>query len=246
MVTLRELYERFSSAVAYVDVELASGDRSIGTAFHVGEGVFLTARHVVADCKILKIATTVGRYVGDPDGNTTIHGEDGRFRWIAPSSGTLRSAPLLHPVETIDVAALLVDGIDAPAIPLGSHLDDWLNDEDFVLRKALVMGYPRVPLSKGPVLIASEAEINAVIDKYTGGHPHFIVSSVARGGFSGGPCLIDFDFALGLVTESLNRDQLPVELGYTSVVSVEPLFTCMASHGIVPACQKEGWGGTWG
>ncbi len=244
-MTPRKLYERYASAVAYVAVRRPDGDQAIGTAFHVGEGVFLTARHVVDENEILEIATTAGRYAEDQQGTVTIHGRPGRFRSIPPAVGRVRAGPFYHPDVGVDVAALVVDGFDAPVVPLGSHLDDWLDDEAFVLRRAVVMGYPPVPFAKSPVLIVSEAEINAIVDKYTGRHPHFIVSAMARGGFSGGPCLVEWNFALGLVTESLIGDAQPSELGYMAVISVEPLFVCLHHHGILPAIQKEGWDGTW-
>lgn len=244
-LTPRDLYEEYSAAVAYISVRLASGDLSIGSAFHVGDGVFLTARHVVENVEILKIANTVHHQVRDPNGSVQIHGREGQYRNISPSIGRITSGPYFHPDDSVDVAALVVEGIECTTIPLGSHLDDWINDDAFVLRQVLVMGYPPVPLSREPVLIASRAEINAIVDKYVGPHPHFIISSMARGGFSGGPCLIEWDFALGLVTESLVRDGSPIELGYSSVISVEPLLMCMAHHNILPAALKELWGDTW-
>lgn len=68
---------------------------------------------------------------------------------------------------------------------------------------------------------------------------------MARGGFSGGVCLVEWDFALGVVTESLIRDGGPTELGYTAVLSVEPIFACLSHHKILPTEQKEGWDGLW-
>ena len=241
----RELFERYAPAVAYVSVELPNGDQAIGTAFHVGEGVFVTARHVVHGCTILEIATTVQRYVPDESGPVTIHGREGRYRWIPPAVGKVVRGPFFHPDGQIDIAALVVEGLDCPVIPLGSHLDDWLDDEAFTLAQVVVMGYPPVPQSKTPVLVTSRAEVNAVIDKYTGGHPQFIVSAMARGGFSGGPCLIEWDFTLGVVTESLVGAGAPSELGYLSIISVEPIYVCLAHHKILPADQKDGWEGFW-
>lgn len=241
----RKLFERYAPAVAYVCVELPNGEQSIGSAFHVGDGVFITARHVVDGNKILEIANTIERYVPDESGNTTFHDLEGSFRVVCPSKGRVVQGPLFHPDDSVDVAALVVEGLDCPVIPLGSHLDDWINDEAFTLAQVVVMGYPPVPFSKEPTLIASRAEVNAIIDKYTGGHPHFIVSSIARGGFSGGPCLIEWDFALGLVTESLIEANASAESGYMAVVSIEPVYVCLSHHGILPKEQAEGWGGFW-
>lgn len=60
MPRMRKLFERYASAVAYVAVRSPTGAESIGTAFHVGEGVFLTARHVVEQREILQVRTTLG------------------------------------------------------------------------------------------------------------------------------------------------------------------------------------------
>lgn len=59
--------------------------------------------------------------------------------------------------------------------------------------------------------------------KYTGGHPHFIVSTMARGGFSGGPDELIGTATLGIVTEGLAKDGQAAELGYTAVLTVEPI-----------------------
>lgn len=244
--TPRELFEAYAAAVAYCCVRDAAGNQAIGTAFHVGDGVFLTARHVVENRTIVHFATTIDRYIADPKGAAQIAGREGRFECIPAGVGRVVRGPLFHPDPQVDVAALVVEGLHPPIIPLGSHLDDWLNDEAFVLAKVIVLGYPPVPHSREPTLLASRAEINAVVDKYSGPHPHFIVSAMARGGFSGAPCLVEWDFALGLVTESLGMNNQPAELGYMAVLSVEPLFVCMQHHGIIPAVQKEGWDGLWG
>lgn len=245
LLTPRNLFEKYAAAVVYICVELPNGDQSIGTAFHVGNGTFVTARHVVEGNNILEIANTIRREVSDQSGNVIIQGIEDRFTTIFPSKGEVTQGPFFHPDDSVDIAALVVEGLDCPIIPLGSHLDDWINDEAFSLAQVLVMGYPSIPFSREPTLIASRAEVNAIIDKYTGGHPHFIVSSIARGGFSGGPCLIEWDFALGIVTESLVDGDSSIESGYMAVLSIEPVYVCLAHHGILPKEQAQGWDGFW-
>jgi hypothetical protein len=56
--TARRLYADHAHALAYVDVEKPNGDRNIGSAFHVGEGVFVTARHIVEGNKIVEVKIT--------------------------------------------------------------------------------------------------------------------------------------------------------------------------------------------
>lgn len=244
-MTPRSLFKKYASAIAYVEVKTPNSDRSIGTAFHVGDGVFITARHVVEGNEILSIGTTVSRYVPDPNGLVTIAGEEGNFRIIPPSEGAIKSGPYYHPNPSIDVAALIVEGLECPTIPLGGHLDDWINDDEFILWEVVIMGYPPIPFSKEPLLVVARAEINAVVDKYTGGHPHFVISAMARGGFSGGPCMVEGDATMGVITESLIRDNVPNELGYMAVLTVEPIFVCLQHNHIMPSEQKEGWDGLW-
>ena len=55
---LRASFDQFAPGVAYVDVEDRQGDRHIGSCFHIGDYIFITARHVVENRRILKIATT--------------------------------------------------------------------------------------------------------------------------------------------------------------------------------------------
>src|SRR6202044_635753 len=94
-------------------------------------------------------------------------------------------------------------------IPIGGHLNDWLDDE-FILWKVLFMGYPRIPLSKEPVLVVYEGEVSAIADMLGERHPYFIISPIARGGFSGGPVISEHDFLLGVVTQSfLEEDKSP-------------------------------------
>ncbi|HEV3165301.1 MAG TPA: serine protease [Isosphaeraceae bacterium] len=244
VLTPRELYERYAPSLAYIEVESADGVR-IGSAFHVGEGVFVTARHVVARSKLIRLANTTDQHVADPEGNGTINGKPGTFRLIPAGEGQVVSGPHFHPDPAIDVAAVVVKGLEVPPIRLGSHLDDMLNDEAFLLRSVLIMGYPPVPFSREPLLIAARAEVNAVVDKYTGGHPHFVISAMPRGGFSGGVCLIEWNFALGVITESLITQGQATELGFMAVLTVEPIFECLSHNRILPSYQKEGWDGLW-
>jgi len=231
---LKQLLDSYASAVAAVAVEDSKGNPSIGSAFHIGEGVFVTARHVVKDMRILSVATKRSTFRLNPDkaGERIVaHGH---------GPGKLIGDPMLHPDESADVALLRVEGIDAPAISLGAHLDDWLGD-GLTLCSVLVMGYPPIPCCHGGLLVAAIGEVNAVADKYRGGHPHFIISTMARGGFSGGPVITEYGSALGLVTESLTFFGQPVELGYHAVLTVEPIYNCLLHYDVMPKLIHDQW-----
>jgi hypothetical protein len=116
-------------------------------------------------------------------------------------------------------------------IPIGGHLDDYLGEE-LVLSKAMLMGFPPVPRTTAPVVVAVETEVNAVIDRYDGPHPHFVISAMPRGGFSGGPVFSEYGFLLGVMTDSLYNGEQSYELGFASVISVEPLLNIIHDAGL--------------
>ena len=156
----------------------------------------MTARHVVEDHVIEAVAGTYSSR------NVTIK------NIFYPSSSKIDLAVLETDFSLdhyLEKTTIIEDGKPkekVDRIPLGSHLDDWIGDE-FVLSRVVAFGYPKIPLSKEYVLVAVQGEIDAVIDKYSCPHPYFVISSIARGDFSGGPVISEYDFLLGVLTESL-------------------------------------------
>lgn len=236
----RTQFANYRSCVAYIETLDANNDVGIGTCFHVGDGVFVTARHVIEGRFIRNIG------FDDFDANQELLEKPENWGKKAHGSISINSGPHFHPDKTIDVACFKAKPYPQSYIPLGGHLDDWLGQYELVLYRTLVLGYPPIPFSDRPVLVASVGEINALVDKYTGGHPHFIVSTMARGGFSGGPALVAYNednvnggtAALGIVTESLTTNGRDPELGYLAVLTVEPIYHCLEAHGLLPAYQQ--------
>lgn len=248
------VYEKYSAAMAYVEVKGADGQVGIGSAFHVGEGVFVTARHVVEGKKITEVGTTAGtqiRLEGDAAAKSliTVHrgGEEYKVHEVEPAVLQIAAGPFFHSDPTIDVAVFKVAEIDPrmPAVPLGGHLDDWLGDGDLMLTEVVIMGYPPVPYTTGPHLIAARGQVNAVLDLRHAKHVHFIVSATPRGGFSGGLAATESGYALGVITQSLLNGNVPEQLGFMAVLSVEPIYVCLAEHRLLPACQTETWQDFW-
>jgi hypothetical protein len=128
---------------------------------------------------------------------------------------------------------------------LGKHLDDWIVRTNFILSEVIILGYPPIPLTRDPSLIAARAEVNAVVNLVPSSKSHFIVSATPRGGFSGGLALSEYDFALGLISSSLTNDHKAAELGFMAVISIEPIYECLALHKLLPECQKAGWNDFW-
>jgi hypothetical protein len=231
-VKLLALYQSYKPALVRVTVQTNAGDLSTGTAFHIGDGWLVTAAHVLKDGVIQEVVSE--RYAQSLRVESTIFNKDDRIDLALMKT----DLDLSHYLEmtTVQRAPEGFDQMDH--IEIGGHLDDWLGDE-LVLSKVLLMGYPPVPSSRGAVLLASEGEVNAIVDKYSGPHPHFIISCPARGGFSGGPVLSEYGFLLGVLTESLVVNDKDAETGYSSAISVEPLLAMLHENGVYPGKSRE-------
>lgn len=205
----------------------------IGAAFHIGDGILVTARHVIEDRRVVDLVTNLASvtissldpiYPDDPNVDLA----------VIRSDFSLKSY--------MEHTRIIVDGEEfqkADHIQIGGHLDDWI-DDGLVLMPVVAFGYPLIPLSSRAELVAVRGEINAVVDPYIGSpHPLFIISPLARGGFSGGPVLVDDSWLLGIVTSSLITDSRAPELGYHAVLSVEPLWNLLFEHRIFPATNIE-------
>ncbi|WP_434559524.1 S1 family peptidase [Pseudomonas sp. Z4-20] len=233
-------FNKYKSCVAYIESVDDKGDKGIGTCFHVGEGVFVTARHVVEHRTDLRIGF-------DDDSITMDLMQRSEYR-SKENLGNIciTVGPYFHPDDNVDIACFSIDIFPAESIPLGGHLNDWLGQYELVLHKTLILGYPPIPLSARPVLVASLGEINALTDLYLSKHPHFLISTMARGGFSGGPALVAYNelnidggtAALGVITQSLTANDGVLETGYMAVLTVEPIYTCLEAHGMLPKAQE--------
>ena len=222
---MKELYERYKCCVVQITVRTQVGDLTTGTGFHIGDGYIVTARHVVERHSIESVAES------NSSRNVAIK------NIFYPSSSKIDLAVLETDFSLdhyLEKTTIIEDGKPkekVDRIPLGSHLDDLIGDE-LILSRVVAFGYPRIPLSKEYVLVAVQGEINAVIDKYSGPHPHFVISSIAREGFFGGPVISEYDFLLGVLTESLTDGDQALENGFASVISIEPLLVLLHENKI--------------
>lgn len=235
-LTAKDLFARYHMCVLPVFTTDAIGDEHVGSAFHVGEGAFVTARHIgenQVSCRIPRPDRGPFAIKGSVEKNA--------------EEITIDVKLLGHPDPTKDVAVFSArEWSDLPAIPLGSHLDDWISDGDFMLSEVVVMGFPPIPLSNRAVLIAARGEVNAVVDLIQSKHPHFLISVIPRGGFSGRVVLTQAahgEFALGIITSSLVKNGAPEELGYLTVLTVEPILECLGHHYLLPHDLVLMWNG---
>lgn len=250
----RDLYNRYAGAMASVVVRDLHGNEGIGSAFHIGEGVFVTARHVVENQEIIEVRTFSNTYIrleGEAATQSLLTVDSGSEKYkahlVSASKLLIERGPFFHPDADVDVAVFRVSNFDRllPAVPLGDHLDDWLGLDDFVLTEVIVLGFPPVPFAHGPQLIAARGEVNSIVGLRGERHVHFIVSAMPRGGFSGGLVLTESGFALGVITKSLIMNSQPEQLGYMAVLSVEPIYVCLAENKLMPQSIATQWDDFW-
>lgn len=248
----RRLYERYAAAAFYVAVRDRDGGAGIGTATHVGDGVFVTARHVLEGNSIDEVGCSESTHIRLPDGTSSReHVHDSTGVWpahsIRPQRFHATTPPVFHPDPRVDLAAFTLPTLDplTPWVPLGGHLEDWLGISDFVLWEVVLMGYPPIPLSTGPRLVAARAEVNGLVDLRDAAHVHFILSTMPRGGFSGAMAITEDGAGLGVVTRSLLNSGASAELGYMATTSIEPIYTLLVEASLLPKVQDEVWDGLW-
>jgi S1-C subfamily serine protease len=243
MADLHELYLKYKPCIVRVTVTTEAGDLSTGTGFHIGDGLIVTARHVMRET--IRKRNIVGESEMEIDRTV-----ESITREIDSQALTMTKSHY-HPDNRVDLAVLETNFEDRPfsnelsregtsrrksiSIPIGSHFDDWIGDQ-FVLKKVLVMGYPAVPRSQSTVLLATEGELNALVPSFRAPHPYYIVSSTARGGFSGAPVISAAGSVIGIIVESLYGDDKPEETGFSAAITIEPLIAILVGRGSRPAC----------
>ncbi|EIT7132644.1 serine protease [Vibrio natriegens] len=212
---MQKLYHECRSSIAYVTVETNEGLESIGTAFHIGQGYFVTAKHVVDNNKIIEVAVT------QPHKNIMDHHDTPLSEDERPRILKVNSDPVLAESEVDDVAVFRVEQYEKlPSIKLSSIHDMHQSEDSALLSNVLCIGYPSIPLTIHPFQVAVDATVSALINIRGSKYLSYVVSATARGGFSGGPIINDEGQAIGLVTDSLVRDSNAVETGFMACLSI--------------------------
>jgi hypothetical protein len=216
-LTPLDIYRRYRNTMARITVVNGDGDLLSGAGFHVGSGYLLTARHVVENLHIQEIVPESG--FGEP---------------LDIESVILSREPNidLALVKTNFNRVRLFD--KSQVVPIGMHFDDMVDDE-LTMTNVIVMGYPRVLFASGMPLVTVSGQISAVLDRYDVHRMHFVVSTMARGGFSGGPVISEYDFLLGVATESLLVHESIPETGFSAVLSTEGLWHILIDNHLLPA-----------
>lgn len=148
---MRDIYHKCRRSVAYVTVETSDGSESIGTAFHIGQGYFVTAKHVLEKNRILEVCLTQPlSVIEDPHGDPLAELERPRLL-------TIVSSPTFAEGD-VDVAVFQVEEYEGvPAISLSSAQGIYRTEDQALLFRVLCIGYPPIPLIRADEYLFSVA-----------------------------------------------------------------------------------------
>lgn len=181
-VYTRNWFER--SIVPIVGIN-ANGDEDIGTAYYIGNSMFVTAAHCVNGLKTMNLLL---------DNEYSISLKE---VWFANDED-----PTLY-----DIAVIIADGeVDIPSLRF---------DEVAVLDPVIVMGYPPVPgmfpiqttetATVGALIPHQKSAIGEVVSpsrNYISKLDYFIINARVKGGNSGGPVINQWGKVIGTVVET--------------------------------------------
>jgi hypothetical protein len=213
------------------------GEHGIGSCFHLGNGLFVTARHVVENKQLLQIGRHDLSLKTSPDGGkTTTHGP---FLY----KGKVKVS--FHPDEKIDIALIqLVEDVRQKSPPRNIYpwliLDgsrEALTEGEILGEEVFVLGYPPIPFNGdpdgNPNIVLLGGEIASVFLHRYAKRRHYVISGMARGGFSGGPVLSQSGDVIGVIVESLceasNSQMSTTELGFLAAISTQAIVEALTA-----------------
>jgi hypothetical protein len=243
----RTLYVQHAPCMAYVAVRDDEGTEGIGTAFHVGDDLYVTCRHVIEGKSILEIHRTEPvpvphrqRFPNYPEDAlkqlTDVLGQEPTFP-VFPSVQTILEGPFYHPDSAIDLAVVKLtpdpELVSTPSVKPGHRLDDRTFPWHWTLSEAVILGYPPIPLTTRPNLVAVRAEINALVQLRGSDQLHFILSAIPRGGFSGGLVISEYGFALGERSVAFDSPRYSFSAAGVFTVRHSSRRACVHPYGIL-------------
>jgi hypothetical protein len=225
---MRDVYLKAKGAIAYVVVEKWNGDESIGTAFHIGDGFFITAKHVLEGNRVKEVSIT------QPLVASTGYHANHLSEETRPRTLNIVGGPWIADGD-VDVAVIRVEAAESiPTIKLSSDHDIYQSEDILLLSPVICIGYPPIPHARHPFQVVVDGRINALVRVRGGTYLTYVISATSRGGFSGGPVIDEAGLAIGLVTESLDKDNQPVENGFLACLSISAAASLALSSGWSP------------
>lgn len=208
-----EVFQRAAGAMVYFEGVTGDGDAAAGAGFHVGGGRVVTAGHVVADMVEWRI------WRDDP---TTPELDSIEVHY---------SSVVGDPSCDLAIVQTDLDGVPLEVLDPRTALPQPQQD-------VLLLGYPRIPFTTGPILSSARDHITLVIParKDILGTHSLILARAQPPGYSGGPAILETGLVVGVV--SIGR-QLDTGAELTSCVACTHLVALMGrdpdAAGLTPA-----------
>jgi len=242
----------FRAAVGAIEVWNDCG-QGIGTGFHIGNGYVITAAHVLQEASraTLSFHDSIERAV--PEDPPEKYQSFDHYLKACRQPEEIDLSQVVYHDRGVDIALLRSAIFAASDIektrtrrhPVRAHLYDRIHlggplesdiSDDLLMLQGVVLGYPSIPFSAEPVLVAHEFRISGVINRYDTGKPAFILSGMPRGGFSGAPVIAQGGWFLGVITEALYGQTLadPLAAPYFQTITPDPVLEVLQQAGIMP------------
>lgn len=191
--------------LVFITGKTKKGDPGVGSGVLLSNKLVLTCKHVVQDMTL--------------DSHVKING----------ISYPINKEPKVHP------------SLDVGFIVLEENVGEGYYHKDVALRNAVLMediviaGYPKIPSNLTPESpIFQSGEVIGESTSYFDKCKLLLISAISRPGNSGGPVLSLDGKVLGIVTQSLERQQEESDFGITSL----PFFACLPTSEIIKAFNE--------
>lgn len=150
-------------------------DENVGSGFFIDENTLVTCKHVYYGLDKSKI------YYEDEEGKRYT------IKKVIP-----------HPNDKIDIIKLVTN-------EKFNNFTYSIEEEVILTEKVIVFGYPPIPLSSKPFLLANLGEISSIVDNYLDGTDCIILSCLLRPGNSGGPIINENGKLVGISIQNRSR-----------------------------------------
>ena len=144
----------------------------------IGSGAFID-KNIIITCKHVYESLEEGRILIEDEENAIY---------------TIKEI-LRHPDEKVDLLKIVTNE--------EFNYHPYITSDDVrLIDKVIIFGYPPVPLTSEPFLVANLGEVSSEVDSYLDETDFLILSSITRPGNSGGPVINSYGKLIGIMTQN--------------------------------------------